>query len=220
MRVRARTLGFFSVLRVGKKNGITGWMKDICRLIAKRQGVVLTLRMGSSNLIQLCDDLVMRMDLATTRNITHLELTQWATEKKPLPEKVADLMLTALMPGNEKGAALLRHQLWGARLLNFLVSFIQGFASEVLTGKVARNLSMPDCNSVGQLTFAILALIRLRCRPDSARSQDSVDPTGCPANAHGHCCSGSMNPSGRRFVRCASHISLLWRVQGGARWPS
>lgn len=95
---------------------------------------------GSSNLNELCDFLAARVDRDSTRHITHLELRQWATEKKPLPEKIANQIMATLVSENETEAALLRHQLWGARLLNFLISFAQGFSKTTVNEKVAQEL--------------------------------------------------------------------------------
>lgn len=81
---------------------------------------------GASNLSDFCDLLAERADEQAERMFTHLELKQWATAHKPLPQALAHQMLKACQP--EVDVHRERAQLWIARLLTFLTSFVQAFA--------------------------------------------------------------------------------------------
>lgn len=97
----------------------------------------LLLLTGKINLSQLCDLLAVRADVASTRMFTHLELKQWATAAKLVPPGVAVALLTAC--GADVDMHRERAQLWIARLLTFLVSFVQAFSAQPIPAASAQS---------------------------------------------------------------------------------
>lgn len=91
---------------------------------------------GTQNLAGLCDLLAERADKARPRTFTHLELKQWATAQKLIPPGPAHQLLATCCP--EVDFHRERTQLWTARLLTFLICYVQGFSTEPVTKVVAQ----------------------------------------------------------------------------------